>query len=260
VGRADDHLSAVLSALEGRGGLSADEAQALDILRGWDHDAARDSAGAAIWQVFWVRWVQAVGAARFPKGSADFVAGWLNGLAGRLVGTNEAGWFASDADHQQALVGAFREALAEVRASLGDDPRAWRWGAIHHTGYRHPLGSVGSLGELLDQPSREIGGTSSGLNNSGFPGGRIPVGDPSYARNWESVSGAGYRLFADLGDPHGSMWSVTAESQSGNPGSPNHADQLDDFIAGRYHEIPLQRSRAEEMARHRLTVQPLVRR
>src|SRR5262249_27163722 len=100
------------------------------------------------------------------------------------------------------------------------------------------------------------GGSSAGLNNSGFGGGRIPAGDPSYARNWESVSGAGYRLVADLGDPNGSMWSVTAESQSGKPGSPNHHDQLDDFIAGRYHEIPLDRSRAESMARHRLAVRP----
>ena len=34
---------------------------ALDVLAAWDGRATPDSAGAAIWEVFWTRWVQAVG-------------------------------------------------------------------------------------------------------------------------------------------------------------------------------------------------------
>jgi acyl-homoserine lactone acylase PvdQ len=94
------------------------------------------------------------------------------------------------------------------------------------------------------------------LNNRGFAGSRIPAGDPRYGRNWEGASGAGYRLVADLGDPHGSAWTVTLEGQSGSPGSPNRSDQIDDFLAGRYHEVPLDRGRAEATARHRLTLAP----
>src|SRR5204862_2910813 len=127
----------------------------------------------------------------------------------------------------------------ELSAILGDDPTGWRWGAVHRTGFRHPLGPRGDLGPLLNQPVREIGGDPAGLNNSGYAGSRIPASDPAYGRNWEAASGASYRLFADLGDPHNSLWTVTAEGQSGNAGSPNRSDQLDDFIVGRYHEIPL---------------------
>ncbi len=93
------------------------------------------------------------------------------------------------------------------------------------------------------------------LNNSGFGGGRVPASDPGYARNWEAASGAGYRLVADLGEPEPSAWTVTLEGQSANAGSPYRSDQLDDFLAGRYHEVPLDRDRATAAARHRLHVE-----
>jgi acyl-homoserine lactone acylase PvdQ len=94
------------------------------------------------------------------------------------------------------------------------------------------------------------------LNNSGFGGGRIPAADPDYARNWEGASGAGYRVISDLGDPLGSAWAINLEGQSANPGSPNRSDQLDDFLAGRSHEVPLDPGRAEAAAVHRLIIEP----
>ena len=105
-------------------------------------------------------------------------------------------------------------------------------------------------------PARPSGGDGAVLNNVGYTGGRVPAGDPAYSRNWEGVGGAGYRLVADLGDPNGSAWTVTLEGQSANAGSANRSDQLDDFLAGRYHEIPLDRGRAEAAAVHRLIAEP----
>jgi penicillin amidase len=254
VGRAEDRIPAILAALNGR--LHGIDLDALEVLRTWDRGATPDSAGAAIWEVFWTRWAQTVAAARFPRESADFVANWMNGFAGRMLTRDEIGWFASNEERLATLVGAFREAVAELRTALGDRPRAWRWGALHAKGLHHPLSAVGDLGALLDQPARPAGGDIAVLNNVGFAGGRTPAGDVGYARNWEGTSGAGYRLVADLGNPAGSAWTVTLEGQSAVPGSPNRSDQLDDFLAGRYHEIPLDRSRAEAAAVHRLTVAP----
>jgi penicillin amidase len=191
-----------------------------------------------------------------PQGSADFLAGFMHGLAGRMLTTNEPGWFPSDKARLAALAGAFRAAIGELRTALGGEPASWAWGRLHHKGLHHPLAGVGDLGQLLDQPAKPSGGDGGVLNNVGVAGGRVAAGDPGYARNWEGIGGAGYRLVADLGDPNGSAWTVTLEGQSANAGSPNRSDQLDDFLAGRYHELPLDAGRAEAAAVHRLHIEP----
>jgi acyl-homoserine lactone acylase PvdQ len=37
------------------------------------------------------------------------------------------------------------------------------------------------------------------------------------------------------------LWTIDAQSQSGHPGSPHYADQLEAWLAGRYHAIDLDR-------------------
>ena len=174
-----------------------------------------------------------------------------------MLVTDSVGWFRQAVRARVTrLVEAFHGAVEELRQALGPDPAAWRWGAIHHLVHRHPLSARGDLGRLLDKPAREIGGDGGTVANSGFGGGHADPRSPAYLRAWEATSGAGYRLVVDLGDPDGSIWTVTAEGQSANAGSPNAADQVDDFVAGRYHEVPLHRGRAEAAARHRLVLAP----
>jgi len=244
--------SAMLVALEGR--VAPEDGAALDILRAWDFHARADSGGAAIYEVTMTRWTQAVAAERFPAESAEFVSGWMAGLAARMLVADSIGWFRGD--RLALLARTFHDALEELRATLGPDPTAWRWGALHRLVLRHPLSARRDLASLLDKPAREVGGDSWSVNNSGLAGSRISQGDSDYSRAWEATSGAGYRLIADLGDPHGSIWTITGEGQSGHPGSPNAVDQLDDFVAGRYHEVPLDRARAEAATRNRRILIP----
>src|SRR5207249_8942379 len=100
--RADDHLEQVLDALEER--LEGPDLDVLDVLEDWHHDATADSAGAAIWEVFWMRWTQAVAAVRFSADSADFIANWMNGFASRMLVADPVGWFDSDEDRRAALL------------------------------------------------------------------------------------------------------------------------------------------------------------
>ncbi|MBM4407402.1 MAG: penicillin acylase family protein, partial [Chloroflexi bacterium] len=245
------HLVAAL-----RGRLTADDEGALAILDGWDAQARADSAAAAIWEVAFTRWTQAVAAERLPAESVDFVASFSSGFARRLLAADEAGWFASEARRLDVLASAVHGALEELRTALGPDPAAWRWGDLHRWGPRHPLSGRGDLGQLLDRPTVPIGGDGATVQNTAVPGGRIPASSPGYWRNWEAAGGAGYRLFADLGDPSGSLWTITAEGQSAHPGSPHANDQVADFAAARYRELPLDRGRVEAAARHRLVLRP----
>ena len=245
------HLVAAL-----RGRMSPDDEAALAILAAWDAHTRADSAAAAIWEVAFTRWTQAVAAERLPAGSADFVATFSSGLARRLLAGDEAGWFASDARRLEVLAATVHGALEELRAALGPDPATWRWGDLHRWGPRHPLSGRGDLGQLLDRSTVPIGGDGATVQNTAVPGGRIPATSPDYWRNWEAAGGAGYRLFADLGDPSGSLWTITGEGQSAHPGSPHADDQVEDFVSARYRELPLDRGRVEAATRHRLVLRP----
>ena len=60
--------------------------------------------------------------------------------------------------------------------------------------------------------------------------------------------GTTYRLTADLG--RGGLWTVDSRSQSGN--TPHHADRLDAWSTGEYHNLPLDRADASLIAVERL--------
>ena len=48
---------------------------------------------------------------------------------------------------------------------------------------------------------------------------------------WVAATGAGFRMIADLGDDKQGLWTIDAQSQSGQPGSPHYRDQLEDWLA-----------------------------
>ena len=203
------------------------------------------------------RWQQAAAAERLPAASADYVAGFMPGFARHLLARDDEGWFASDERRLEAIAATTHAALDELRAALGPDPARWRWGDVHQWAPRHPLSLRGDLVGLLDRRPTPIGGDSATVHNTGLPAGRRAPTSPDYWRNWEAIGGCGYRLVADLGDRDApSLWTITAEGQSAHPGDPHADDQVEDFVAVRYREIPLDRSRAEAAARHRLTLTP----
>jgi penicillin amidase len=181
----------------------------------------------------------------------------MNGYARHLLERDDEGWFESDERRLSVLADAVHGAIDELRAALGPDPRAWRWGDLHRFGPRHPLSGRGDLGALLDRRRTvPVGGDGATVQNTAHLGTRIPPTSPEYWRNWEASGGAGYRMVADLGDGGRSLWTITAEGQSAHPGDAHADDQMEDFADARYREIPLDRARAEAAARHRLVLNP----
>jgi penicillin amidase len=242
--RADDTLPPMLALFE----KVADEPgrAVLRILGTWDRRATPESAGAAIYEVVYWRWCQAVLEERLGDRSlADYLTPWGAGLASALCHGDEVGWFAPG--RREAVAGEVLRRAIEELSVLGPDPAEWRWGALHTLRLRHPLSGRGDLGELLDKPTVEVGGDLTTLNNSGFDPGR-DLHSPKGPRAWEATSGAGYRLEVDMGESPPAAWTITAESQSGDPGSPHWDDQRADFLAGRVRRLPLDRAEVEAEA------------
>ena len=212
-------------------------------LAAWDCRMETDRTGATIFDVFFGHWSQRVAAERFPGDTAALVAGAVAGLSTSLLAADEYGWFA-DGQRERAIVAALAAALDELTGRLGPDMTEWRWGQLHKIHLRHVLTQRGDLGTLLDRGGRPVRGNGMTVCNTGF--------DP----NWGAAMGANYRLISDLStDPPG-LWAVDAQGQSGHPGSPHYGDQLTEWLAGRYHYLPLGRAAAAQQAVSTLTLMP----
>ena len=217
--------------------------QAAERLSEWDCRMEADRVGAAIFDVFFGHWCGRVAAERFPDDTAPLVAGANAGLATALLSADEAHWFA-DGRRQAAIACAMTSALDELTGRLGADMSEWCWGRLHRIHLRHVLSRRGDLGSLLDRGGLPVRGNGTTVCNTGF--------DP----NWGAAMGANYRMIADFGAEPAGLWAVDAQGQSGHPGSAHYCDQLAEWLGGRYHFLPLDRSTAARQAVSTLRLTP----
>jgi penicillin amidase len=120
-----------------------------------------------------------------------------------------------------------------VRAALGDavelassrwgsDPKRWEWGKVRPFTLRHPLGRAGRiLASTLDGPTVPGTGAPETVFKNQFLRSDREHMDPSF--------GPVIRLVFDFSDLEGASSYLFAGGQSGWPGSPHYADQLEDW-------------------------------
>jgi penicillin amidase len=243
--RAVEALPRLLKGLAASAAAAADPRvrEAIARLEAWDCRMEVDRVGATLFDAFLPKWSRAVADARFPADQAELVAGAIPGLAIELLAEDTVGWFAPGR-REAALLVAFRATLAELAARLGPDMAGWTWGRLHQIRLTHVLSSRGDLGQLLDRGGLPVKGNGVTVCNTGY--------DPNYL----APMGANYRLIADLADEPAGLWAVDAQGQSGHPGSPHYGDQLAEWIAARYHFLPLDRAAAARTVQHVLRLEP----
>jgi penicillin amidase len=134
--------------------------------------------------------------------------------------------------------------LDTLTTRLGPTVDQWQWGELHRMQVRHVLSGRGELAELLDQPALPVRGDMLTVCNTG--------GDT----DWQARLGAGYRMIVDMSVSPAEMWATDAGSESGHPGSPHYADQLNEWLSGKYHRLSLDRAEVKRIARQRLILTP----
>lgn len=216
--------------------------KAVELLQAWDGRMDPDRVGATIFEVFFAHWTRLVVRERFDQETAAMCAGGANGLAAALLVEDSAGWF-SPGKREQAIQGALQTALAWLTERLGPIPSTWSWGKLHVLTLRHILSGRGDLGPLLDHGGLQVQGNSHTVCNTGL------------GTNYESRTGASFRLIADLSTGRTNLWTVDSQSESGHPGSPHYRDQLPLWARGEFHPMPLEPSETLR-ATDRLTLEP----
>ncbi|WP_327069951.1 penicillin acylase family protein [Kitasatospora sp. NBC_01302] len=228
------HLDGLTPAPE----LGPDPARAVGLLRAWDCDETRESAAAALFQV-WLRRHLRPDLLRHTL--SDAVApDALPGLVRLLAADETLGVdirtdlllldrLATDrAALVRVLTCSLAAAWAECRELLGADPGRWRWGRLHHAAPEHVLAP------LLERPWVR-------LPERERPGSGETVQCTYYDADFRQTDGATFRIAIDVGDWDRSL-AMNAPGQSGRPESPHWADLYDRWAEGG--AFPLLYSRA----------------
>ncbi|MDA0835614.1 MAG: penicillin acylase family protein [Planctomycetota bacterium] len=241
--RAVDRLPALLKVL----GQSSDPqvGQLGELLAGWNGSCETDSVAATVFNVFVIQWAKRVAAERLDAATASLVVAGVEALSMNLLESDPAGWFAKgDSDRLAKIHDAAKATFADLTNRLGDNPRQWTWGRLHTMSMKHVLSPIGDLGQLLDQSRDGVRGDMSTVCNTG----RGP--------DYQAMTGAGYRLIADLQTSPPMLHHVDAQSNSGHPGSKHYRDQFDAWVGGEYYPVTLDCAVTEQSAVEKLRLEP----
>ena len=216
----------------------------ITMLSNWDCVLARDSAAAALFEVWLTRLTPAVFQQHIPAKAWPLVARRIPLLktigALKNPGTR---WFGENAraGRDAVLLKSLEEAVAETKSRLGSDVTGWRWGSLHVAPFAHLLSS--NAGSLLDLPSVERGGDGNSVNSTS-------------GNNFKQNNGASFREILDLSDWDRSV-ATSVPGQSGQTLSNHYRDLLPMWADGRYFPLLYSRDRVEKMAKGRLTIEPV---
>ncbi len=221
-----------------------DQQRALAILRDWDGDMGAGSSGAAIYNV-WSR--QIARALLEPMLGEDLFRryhAWREtfqcSVLPALLRGDPPGWVNDD-----LLRETLTEALAELEETLGEEPAAWRWGALHHVRLAHPLASIPGLDALFLAADSELGGDEQTVLQSGFDG----------RDGYQAAVIPSWRAVYDLADLDASV-GVLPAGNSGNPASAHWNDQHPLWLRGETHPLPFSAEAVDRATVSRLTLVP----
>lgn len=228
-------------------GVSEELRPFVDLLAGWDGAVGRDSAAAALYEMWMTKLPAAIVGDRVPKDVRSLAEDRLGpARLAALLREPSSRWFGEDprAGRDTAIVGSLEKAVAETKEKLGADPAAWRWGALHKLALRHPLATDGERKALFDLSPVELGGDGNTVN--------VRVGE-----GFAVGHGASFREILDVADWDRSL-ATSVPGQSGQPGNPHYADLLALWAEGKYFPLLFSREAVEGAAKERLVLAPAV--
>lgn len=229
--------------------LKSDDArvqEGLALLKGWDGSEDRDSAPAALYEVWFSKHLRpAVVKAALGEAGAKLVGA---GDATRVVLLLEdPSRYLSAEARDAVMLASLKSAIEEVSTRLGPDMKAWKWGALHYAAFMHPLSAV------LDQEEQ-----------ARFNVGRWPLGGSAFTpmatayRNSDFMltSGASFRMVLDMGRWDASRV-VNTPGQSGDPASAHYRDLAPIWAAGQYVPLLYTRKAVQGAAQSRIVLEPV---
>ncbi|MEK6406755.1 MAG: penicillin acylase family protein [Acidobacteriota bacterium] len=219
--------------------------EAAELMLQWDCVLAKDSAAAAIFEV----WLQKLGsnfASRVVPSEAKSLvsAASLFTRMIRVLRLPDEKTFGANAQAKAAVLisASFDEAVTELRARFGQDMKKWRWGDLHLAEFKHLLSTDDARRAVFDLKPVSRGGDGNTVNATA-------------GARFIQRSGASFREILDLSDWDNSV-AINVPGQSGQPGSPHYGDLLQLWAEGRYFPLLFTREKVEKHTAERLLLDP----
>lgn len=221
---------------------------ALKLLRGWNFVESADSAPAALFEVWWSRYLAYV-----------FKQGALSKAAAATLGSVDSAYllnalekpqtaFGSDAVARRdwVLLTSLTLAWMDLQKLLGADPKQWQWGKLQQVMIEHPFAAAvdaATRAKLNVGPMPKHGGAHT-PNMSSY--------DP---RNFRLNSGPSFRVVLDVGNWDNSR-AINTPGQSGDPDSPHYRDLAPLWLRGDYFPLLYSKKRIVAATVERIELRP----
>lgn len=217
------------------------------LLLGWNASIERDSAAAALYELWSVE-VERGMLHRFAPESTWKV------LRERLPMTlvlkhlqqpsQEVFGSSPQQGRDQFLVETLKAAASKLQSLQGDNPSSWAWGKLHTVTFHHPLELLDGARGLFDIGPVARPGDSYTVNNASYNG-----------EKFDQTSGPSYREIIDVGNWDESVI-ANVPGESGQPGSPHYSDLVPYWDQTRYFPMLYSRAAVEKQAKDRLVLEP----
>lgn len=212
-------------------------------LEAWNHRFDADQIGASIWAILWPRLVEAVGRQVLP----GFVAELNAANAGRLTRSVLLGLDTGlpGIDLTTLVAEAATSAATYLRQVLGSESDTWTWCRLQSMKMRHPLSTNEAARRVFDPPVIACDGGNGVVNNRAAR---------ETDTGLEVVGGPSYRLVVDLSTSQ--AMGCLLSGQSGQPGHPHYADQLELWPSGQWHPLYLDTEAIQAVMISQFALQP----
>ena len=216
------------------------------LLSNWDLQVTRESAAAALYEIWISEVTKAVLRKVAPENVRSAIGVWPPNQVVKYLSQPSQENFGTDALEQRnrLLRDTLKTAGARLTQLQGPDPTKWSWGAVHVMRFRHSLDQAPGAEALLDPGPVARPGDEETVDATGYDTG-------SFQQN----SGASYREILDTSDWDKSV-AVNVPGQSGQPGSKHYSDLLPLWTEGKYFPLAYSRAAVEKVATDVLTLQP----
>ena len=214
----------------------------------WDGGLAEGSGPAAMFEVWWTRHLKPALLARVgrqPSLRTLLAPGDHETLLEALEHPGRYGWLPDVAVRRTLLTATLAAADAECRALLGQDPRAWTWGTLHHAYFAHPM----SAGWAGSGPWRDVGPLPKGGSGSTVMNTRYRASD------FRAVAGASFRMVVDVGNWDETRF-INSPGQSGDPRSAHYDDLAPIWARRDYRPLLYSRDAVDREAIMRIQLLP----
>jgi penicillin amidase len=196
------------------------------LLQGWTGTMPPDSAAALAWDSVCEALCDRTVAAyyRAAPGLPPFTAVELRRVLFDQVTADSPLMLAGYTSWDSAIAESLDTAGQSLSARFGPDTAAWRWDAVHVASWRHNLGRDAEFAATLNVGEIPVGGHGDTVFCTMVQDGTA------------STHGVSYRQVIDLADVN-AMRICIPPGNSGQPGSPHYADNIERWRTVDYHPL-----------------------